>query len=303
MKRALIFPGQGVQAVGMGKDFFLAFSKAKETFQEADDLLNTSLSKVIFEGPQELLTRTEWSQLAIFVTSIALLRTVEEELSFEAAAGLSLGEYSALVASKKCSFQEALFLVKQRGALMSAACDQNPGTMAVVLGLDFDFVKKFEVPGQLWVANANSPGQIVISGTLPGIEGAKEALKAAGAKRVLPLDVHGAFHSGLMKSAELALQPAIEEANFNESEIDLYMNVPGDKVSDLQQMRRYLKEQVTHPVLFMRSIQKMVEAGIQHFIEIGPGSTLSSMLKRIPGAENVQSLSTVEQLDGLVIKR
>lgn len=217
MKRAAyLFPGQGAQYPGMGKDFFDVFAISRETFEEADEYLGERLSKIIFEGPEAVLTQTKHSQLAIFVNSAAILRALIQQLPDlkpAICAGLSLGEYTALFASGRLGFKETLFLVRERSRLMNDACEKIPGTMAAVLGLHAPEVEA-AVKGLkgVWVANYNCPGQTVISGTKEGVEKGAEALKARGAKRVLPLTVHGAFHSGLMQPAQDALAPFIAAA-------------------------------------------------------------------------------------------
>ncbi|MEI6532181.1 MAG: ACP S-malonyltransferase, partial [Chlamydiota bacterium] len=226
---ALIFPGQGAQYVGMGKDFFDTYPTARFVFQEADEILGTYLSKTIFEGPEEELTRTENSQPGIFVVSMAILRVVKEQfphLKPRMAGGLSLGEYSALCAAEVFSFEEALKLVAARAQYMNEACEQKKGTMAVILGLAPEAVEDISLEN-LWVANYNCPGQIVISGSHSAIEKASTIAKEKGAKRVLPLSVQGAFHSGYMESAEKLLKERIEETLFCTPRLEVAMNVPG----------------------------------------------------------------------------
>lgn len=299
MKTAFIFPGQGAQYVGMGKDFFDSFSIARETFQEADDLLKEKLSHLIFEGPEEILTQTKNSQIAIFVTSIAILRVVQKELTDlkpSICAGLSLGEYTALCASQRLDFKKSLFLVRERARLMNEACEKAPGTMAAVLGLDAAGIEKavHGLPG-VWVANFNAPGQTVISGTKEGVEKADLILKERGAKRVIPLTVHGAFHSGLMKSAQEGLAPFIQETRLEKSSVDLVMNVPGHFVQSDEEIRRYLIAQVTQSVRWEQSIDAMKEAGVELFLEIGCGKTLTGLNRKI----GVPKMSAVEKVTDL----
>lgn len=301
MKRAWIFPGQGAQYVGMGKDFFASFAIAKETFQEADELLNQNLSKTIFEGPEELLTQTEQAQVAIFVTSIAILRTVQQQLpllSADVCAGLSLGEYTALCASGRLSFKEALFLVRERGRLMNEACEQTAGAMAAVLGLGAPAViEALKGIQGVWVANYNGPGQTVISGTKEGVERGALALKEKGAKRVLPLTVHGAFHSGLMRSAQEGLAPWIERAPIQESKIAFVMNVPGAFVNTIPEIRRYLISQVTQSVCWEQGISAMKAAGVESFLEIGCGKTLTGLNRKM----DISSAASIEKVTDLEI--
>lgn len=303
-KNAFIFPGQGSQYPGMGKDFFNKFLIVKETFEEADDILNFKISSIILNGPDTLLTETKNSQLGIYITSIAILRTIQKEFPYiipGMTAGLSLGEYSALTASSRIKFKDCLPLVHLRGKYMNDACEKRDGTMAVVLGLEANavevFVKELHMPNDLFVANLNCPSQVVISGTKKGIEEASIFLKAKGAKRVLPLAVHGAFHSGLMQEAKDLLKPFIESTPLSDSPIRFAMNVPGNFVEDLLQIKNYLIDQVTSPVRWEASILEMRREGADRFIEIGPGKTLSAMVKRIDPLLPVISIEKVEDLE------
>ena len=308
MKWAFLFPGQGAQYVGMGRDFYEAFPIARATFEEADDLLSAKLSRLILEGPADELTLTKNSQLAIFVVSIAFLRVLQQQLpdwSPHVCAGLSLGEYTALVASNRMGFADCLRLVQSRALFMHEACASTQGTMRVVLGLEAAEVETAiaSLPGQrsVWVANLNCPGQVVIAGTVAGIETAAETLKVRGAKRVLPLDVSGAFHSGLMAEAQRRLAPQIEETTLQESQIDLVMNVPGDYVNSLVDVRKNLIHQVTGTVRWEKGIRAMSAAGIDHFLEIGCGKTLTGMNKKIGiPVENSFSLEKVADLEHVV---
>lgn len=307
-KFAFIFPGQGAQYPGMAKDFVQSYPVARQTLEEADDLLKYKLSTLILEGPEDKLTQTKNSQLGIFVASIALLRVLNGQMPGiqpKICAGLSLGEYTALCASGRLSFPETLFLVQHRGQYMNDACEQHPGTMAVVLGLEGhqveSLVQELNLPQDLWAANFNCPGQTVISGTLKGIEAATAAAKAKGAKRVLPLQVHGAFHSGLMSSAEERLKTHIDAVNFQASTIDFVMNVPGDFVQENAGIKQNLIKQVTHPVRWEQGVRQMDKSGVTCFIEIGPGKTLSAFQKRIGALgtalslEKIDDLKTIEQ--------
>lgn len=303
-KIAFIFPGQGAQYPGMGKDFFDAFPIARQTFEEADDLLSQGLSKTIFEGPEELLTQTRNSQLGIFVNSIAILRTLSQQIPAAVPAicsGLSLGEYTALCASKRATFADTLAVVRERARLMNEACEQVPGTMAAVLGLNGAQVEEalHKMTG-IWVANYNAPGQIVISGTREGVEKASAALKEKGAKRVLPLEVHGAFHSGLMASAQEKLAPHIQQVSLHTSPVQLVMNVPGDFVTDLSQMKSYLIQQVTHSVRWEQGIRAIDAAGVHLYVEIGCGKTLQGLNRKIGVQAPTLSVDKVSDLEELV---
>lgn len=284
-KIAMLFPGQGAQYPGMGKDFAETFAVARETFQEADDILQESLSKIIFEGPEGELTKTKNSQLAIFVVSAAILRSVQSqfpELKPSVCAGLSLGEYTALWASGKLGFKETIQLIFHRANFMNEACETTAGTMAAVLGLDGPSVEKaLEGMKDVWVANYNCPGQIVISGVESAVQAASLALKPVGAKRVIPLQVHGAFHSGLMQKAQDKLAPFIEKAPLTESDVRLAMNAPGNFVSTLAEIRSQLIRQVTASVRWEQLILNMANEGSYQFFELGCGKTLSGFNKKM----------------------
>lgn len=309
-KIAFIFPGQGAQYPGMGKDFYENYSVVRETFEEANDRLGRDLAKIILEGPVDVLTETLNSQTGIYVVSIALMRAIKKmfpSLSPIVCSGLSLGEYSAVTAAGLLEFEEGLPLVDYRGQYMNEACEKNKGTMAVVLGLDSEavesLVREVNMPDDLWAANFNCPGQVVISGTLQGIEKGSEAAKAKGAKRVLPLQVHGAFHSGLMKEAEQRLSAHVNEAVLKESPIRLVMNVPGDYVSDLQQIRENLIRQVTQPVRWEQGVRRMMDSDVELFIEIGCGKTLTGFNKRIGVSVptiSIEKAADLEQLTTVV---
>lgn len=302
MKIAFIFPGQGSQYVGMGKDFYDAFPIARETFQEADHILNENLSKIIFEGPESTLTQTRYSQVAIFVVSMAILRVIQQQfpdLIPDVCAGLSLGEYTALCASGRLGFAETLLLVKERARLMNEACEKTTGTMAAVLGLDAAGVEA-AVKGidGVWVANFNAPGQTVISGTKEGIEKASVILKEKGAKRIIPLTVHGAFHSGLMKMAQDQLTPAIQQAPIQNSTIAFCMNVPGNYVQSIDEIRQNLASQVTHSVRWEQEIEAMKASGIEFFLEIGCGKTLSGLNRKMNAQGH--SVDKVPDMEGIL---
>jgi [acyl-carrier-protein] S-malonyltransferase len=300
---AFLFPGQGAQYPGMGKDFAEAFPKARQTFEEANDLLNENISKIIFEGPADLLTETRNSQLAIFINSMAILNVIHEQLPDlkpSMAAGLSLGEYTAICATGRLSFNDTLFLVRERAIRMNDACEKRRGTMAAVLGLSaVDVEAAVHGLEDVWVANYNCPGQTVISGTEPGIAKAADALKARGAKRVIPLTVHGAFHSGLMQSAQDGLAPFIERAKFLESAVPLVMNVPGDFVQSESDLRRFLTSQVTQSVRWEQGIGAMEKRGVSLYLEIGCGKTLAGMNKKIGVAAPTHTIDKVADLDQL----
>lgn len=305
-KKAFLFPGQGAQYPGMGKDFYDNFLIARETFEEADDVLNRHLSRIIFEGPEKELTETHNSQTAIYVTSIALLRVLQQidpELKPQVTAGLSLGEYTALTASGRLSYKDGLNLVQQRGRLMSQACEETHGTMAVVLGMSAEDVEQtvaeVKLPNDLWAANFNCPGQVVISGTLKGIEAGTKALQAKGAKRILPLQVHGAFHSGLMRSAELALAEYVMHTPLKESDIQLVMNVQGDYASNTETIRQNMIKQVTSPVRWEQGIRAMAKKGVDLYVEIGCGKALSGFNKKMSLTAPTLSIEKIADLENI----
>lgn len=305
-KWAFLFPGQGAQYPGMAKDFYDQFAVARRTFEEADSCLNTAFSKLVFEGPAHELTLTKNSQVAIYIASIAILRTVQEqfpEIQPVVSAGLSLGEYTALTATGRIAFADCLQLVYLRALYMHEACEINQGGMQVILGLDAETVEEVvESLGSshsVWVANLNCPGQVVIAGTLEGMQVAVEILKQKGAKRALPLDVSGAFHSGLMLSAKEKLAPHIRSVPLQDSLVGLVMNVPGDYVAKCDQTRGFLLDQVTSPVRWEKGIRAMMTNHIDIYLEMGPGKTLSGMNKRIGVTQPTCSVEKVADLEAL----
>lgn len=301
-KYGFIFPGQGAQYPGMAKDFYDHFQTARAIFQEADDFLSTHFSKLIFEGSASELTLTKNSQLAIYIVSVAICRTVTEQLPFlipTVCAGLSLGEYTALTVAGKVGFRECLPVVQARGHLMNEACEEVEGTMQVILGLEGEVVEEaialLQPTHEVWVANLNCPGQVVIAGSRAGVAKGAEFLLSKGAKRALPLDVSGAFHSGLMKRAQDRLAPYIRQMVLNETPVEVVMNVPGGFVQEREKMRDHLIAQVTSPVRWQQGVLAMQAQGINRFIEMGCGKTLAGMNKRmgIP-TESFEKISDLE---------
>jgi [acyl-carrier-protein] S-malonyltransferase len=288
VKTAYIFPGQGSQYVGMGKDLCAEFPGAAELFQKADAALGFSLTKICFEGPEEDLKQTKNTQPAIFLHSVAVW-TLLNPHDAAMVAGHSLGEYSALVAAGALAFEDGLRLVRLRGELMQKAGEENPGTMAAVVGLDTKVVG--EVCCTAWpdgivqAANFNSPGQIVISGSVNGVRKAMELAKQRGAKLVKELVVSGAFHSPLMQSAKDGLKVALDKTEFRDAKIPVYANVTAKPVHKADEIKTLLFEQVTSPVRWEETIVNMSADGASRFSEIGPGKVLQGLVKRIaPGA-------------------
>ncbi|GAB3067550.1 ACP S-malonyltransferase [Virgibacillus ainsalahensis] len=286
MKRvAFMFPGQGSQTVGMGKEFHENFSEIKELFQEANQSLNKDITSLMFEGPVEKLTETENAQPALLLSSIAVhTLLLKEQIQPVMTVGHSLGEYSALVAAGAISLEKALPLVATRGKLMEEAFPEGQGTMAAILGLSQEKVEKTlegitdEVVD---LANLNCPGQIVISGSKEGIEQAKVALKENGAKRVLPLNVSGPFHSRLMESANGKFATYLNEVEINNASIPVYANVSAEPVTDSSEIKDLLLRQLYSPVRFEASIRHMIDQGVDAFVEVGNGKVLSGLIKKI----------------------
>ncbi|PJJ59334.1 ACP S-malonyltransferase [Hymenobacter chitinivorans] len=283
--KAVVFPGQGSQFTGMGRDLYEQQPAARRLMDQANEILGFRLTDVMFTGSEEDLRRTDVTQPAIFLHSVALAATLPD-LRPDMVAGHSLGEFSALVAAQVLKFEDALQLVARRAQAMQAACQEQPGTMAAILGLDDDttvrICQEITQAGNVVVAaNFNCPGQLVISGSQRGIELACEQLKAAGAKRALPLPVGGAFHSPLMQSAEAALAQAIERTQFAAGLCAVYQNVDAAPHRDPDEIRQNLVRQLTAPVRWTQSVQRMVQDGATEFVECGPGKVLLGLVKKI----------------------
>ncbi len=301
---AFIFPGQGSQYVGMGKELFENFSVAKKTFEEADDALHFSISALCFKGPEEALKLTENTQPAVLTTSIAALKVLQAEkgMAPQFTAGHSLGEYSALVASGALSFSEAVKIVRLRGKFMQEAVPVGEGAMAAVLGMEREQVEKLceEISSGeiLTPANFNSPGQIVISGHSKAVERAIERVKQEGKKAVL-LPVSAPFHSPLMKPAGERLGKALEEISVADLKIPVVTNVEAEINTAKERVKGLLVAQVSSPVRWEESMRKMIEKGIEHVLEIGPGKVLSGLMKRIDsriGSKNLEDLQTLKKI-------
>ncbi|MCX2742536.1 ACP S-malonyltransferase [Mangrovivirga sp. M17] len=291
MKKAYVFPGQGAQFPGMGRDLFDSFDLAKKRFDEANEILGFDISKIMFEGSAEELQQTKVTQPAVFLHSV-IAAEVSENFSPDMVAGHSLGEFSALVANKTLSFSDGLTLVSKRAMAMQKACEQNPSTMAAILGLDDDVVENIckDIDDIVVAANYNCPGQLVISGSNSGIEIACEKMKEAGAKRALPLKVGGAFHSPLMSPAQEELEDAIKNTDFKNPICPVYQNYDAKPSTEIEVIKEKLIKQLTSPVRWTQTVQNMVEDGATDFIECGPGKVLQGLVKKIHRAAEVSGI-------------
>ena len=283
MYKAYVFPGQGAQFVGMGKDLFDKSSKAKDMFHKANSILKFNITDIMFDGTDEDLRQTKVTQPAIFLHSV-ILASMLEDFEPSMVAGHSLGEFSALVANKVLTFEDGLRLVSKRALAMQKACDAQPGTMAAVVGLEDEIVENIcnGIKETIVVpANYNCPGQLVISGTKEGIDLVAPMLKEAGAKRVLPLSVGGAFHSPLMEPARIELAEAINDTKFNQGICPVYQNVTGQPVNDPEIIKKNLVAQLTSPVLWTQTMKNILANGAKTIIEVGPGTVLQGLFKRV----------------------
>ncbi|WP_394232562.1 ACP S-malonyltransferase [Niallia oryzisoli] len=296
-KIAFIFPGQGSQTVGMGQSLAESYQPSNEFFLNADKKLEYPLSKLIFEGPQSDLTLTSNAQPALLTTSIAILEYFKQSgITPDYVAGHSLGEYTALVAAGAFSFEEGVYAVHKRGEFMEIAVPNGEGTMAAVLGLDRDKLEavtnEITESGHLvQLANINCPGQIVISGTRKGVELAGIKAKEAGAKRVLPLEVSGPFHSELMKPAAEKLKAVLDEMDISDARVPVIANVSATEMTAASEIKEKLIEQLYSPVQWEKSVQKMLDLGVTTFIEIGPGKVLSGLVKKVSRSASTYAVS------------
>jgi [acyl-carrier-protein] S-malonyltransferase len=281
--KAYVFPGQGAQYVGIGKDLYDKFPKAKEMFEQANEILGFRITDLMFSGTDEDLRQTRVTQPAIFLHSVILAAVMGDDFTPDMVAGHSLGEFSALVANKALTFEDGLRLVSKRAYAMQKACEAEPSTMAAIIGLDDYLVEEIlnGIDDVVVPANYNSPGQLVISGSITGIDKACELIKAAGARRALPLKVGGAFHSPLMEPARIELAEAIKNTTFHKPICPVYQNVCAKPFTDPENIKENLNAQLTSPVLWTQTVKNMVADGGTIFVEVGPGTVLQGLVKKI----------------------
>ena len=290
--KAYVFPGQGSQFVEMGKSLYESNKEAQELFERANEQLGFRITDIMFEGDAEALKQTEVTQPAIFIHSVITAQVLKDAFDAKAVAGHSLGEFSALVAAGVLSFEDGLSLVSKRAIAMQRACGIERGTMAAVLGLEDKIVEEVcaSADGVVVAANYNCPGQLVISGAFEAVERACETLKEAGARRALLLPVGGAFHSPLMEPAQEELASAIESTPFNAPKVPIYQNVTATAVTELETLKENLVAQLTAPVKWTQSVQKMWSDGFDQYVECGPGNVLQGLVKKIEREAEVSSV-------------
>ena len=290
MKYAQVFPGQGSQFLGMGKDLFDQYDEAKKYFSKANKILDFKITEIMFEGNQKELTETNIAQPAIFIHSIIKSRLFEKKGELTGVAGHSLGEFSALVASNSISFHDGLELVNIRAKEMKKACEMNPGTMAAVIGLENKVVENccMKIKEIVVPANYNCPGQIVVSGEKKAIKNVSKILSENGARKVIELNVGGAFHSPLMLPAKKVLEKHIKKIEFKKPSCPIYQNSVGKGVSNVEEIRKNLVDQLISPVLWTQSISQMTNDGIKNFVEVGPGKVLQGLIKKINPDVNLE---------------
>ena len=303
---AYLFPGQGAQAVGMGRELHDSSPAARQVFEQMDDALGRSLTRVMFEGPEDDLRQTVNAQPGIMAVSLACVKAMEHELGADnmpepvVMAGHSLGEYTALAVGGALNIDQTALLVQERGRLMQEACDRNPGTMAAIIGLDQVALQEVARETGVWISNVNTGEQIVISGERMAVARAMDLCEARGAKKVIGLRVGGAFHSGLMEPARAGLIEAIERMDFRDSRIPIVANCTGKPISAAQDIKNELVAQVCGTVQWKGTIEYMVGSGVDSFLEIGPGRALSGMVKRIDRRANISNVTDLESILSLM---
>ncbi|MEK4295210.1 ACP S-malonyltransferase [Paenibacillus sp. FSL R5-0914] len=301
-KIAFVFPGQGAQAVGMGKDVYDALPNSRAVFEKGDEVLGFPLSKLIFEGPDSELKQTVNTQPALLTASVAYLEALREQgLKPDYVAGHSLGEYSALVAAGVLSYEDAVTLVRLRGRFMEEAVPGGQGAMAAVLGAEREALAALcqtisEENGVVELANVNCPGQIVVSGSQEGVNGVVQRVKEAGGKRAIPLEVSGPFHSSMMRAAADRLAEELKKVTFNTPNVPVIVNVTASPVTDPEEIRELLVRQVYSPVLWQDSIEWLIADGVDTFVEIGSGSVLAGLIRKIDKAVKVININTLESV-------
>lgn len=283
MKKAYVFPGQGAQFIGMGKDLYDSSAEAKNLFEKANEILGFNITDIMFSGTDEALKQTNVTQPAIFLHSVILAKALGSEFQPDMAAGHSLGEFSALVACGAMSFEDGLSLVAKRANAMQKACEAEPSTMAAVLGMEDADVERIcaDIDGVVVPANYNCPGQLVISGSIEAVDKACEALTAAGAKRAIKLPVGGAFHSPLMEPARAELEAAIKETEIKTPICPIYQNVVAKGVSSPEEIKENLISQLTGAVKWTQIMHQMIADGAEHLVEVGPGNVLQGLIKKV----------------------
>jgi [acyl-carrier-protein] S-malonyltransferase len=301
-KIAFVFPGQGAQAVGMGKDVYDALPNSRAVFEKGDEVLGFPLSKLIFEGPDSELKQTVNTQPALLTASVAYLEALREQgLKPDYVAGHSLGEYSALVAAGVLSYEDAVMLVRLRGRFMEEAVPGGQGAMAAVLGAEREALAALcqnvsEVSGVVELANVNCPGQIVVSGSQEGVNGVVQRVKEAGGKRAIPLEVSGPFHSSMMRAAADRLAEELQKVTFKTPNVPVIVNVTASPVTDPEEIRELLVRQVYSPVLWQDSIEWLIADGVDTFVEIGSGSVLAGLIRKIDKTVKVININTLESV-------
>ena len=299
MKKVFLFPGQGSQFVGMAKDLYNQFQFAKDRFEQANSILDYDLSKIAFEGPNDVLRQTQYTQPAIFVHSVIVNDFLSNKgILPSAVAGHSLGEFSALVSAQVLTFEDALSIVKVRAGEMAKAGNLHPGSMAAILGADENQLETIcNQSGIVVPANLNAPGQVVISGEIDSVTNAISTAKEIGIRRALPLNVSGAFHSPLMTSARVPLLEALDSVNFNDAKIPVYQNVNAEPVTKADELKSNILKQLESPVRWSEIISNMSRDGFTSFLEVGPGKVLQGLNKRILAEHESSSIGTKDQLE------